>query len=154
MIAKVLGDDTITGLPLAFFLGLVVGIEREWRGGAVGIRACVLISLAAAAFADLVISEADPTGYGAGLGAIATGVGFLGAGAILREGRSVRGLSAAATIWCLAGIGALAGAAHHVDAVWLTLIVVLVNVVLRPIQVAVRRRRGAVADPEQDALEA
>lgn len=138
----VFNDATLSGLPLAFFLGALVGAEREWRQtNAAGLRACVLVSVAAAAFADLMVARVDASNLGAGFGAIATGVGFLGAGAIMREGANVRGLSTAATIWCIAAIGAQAGAGETVGAVWLTILVLLINTVLKPLQDLVRRRR-------------
>jgi putative Mg2+ transporter-C (MgtC) family protein len=88
-------------------------------------------------------TRVPPSGLGAGFGAIATGVGFLGAGAILREGASVRGLSTAATLWCVAAVGAI----------WLTVLVLLINTVLKPVQGFIRRRRPAQRSAEEKALE-
>ncbi len=79
-------DSTLAGLPLAFLLGATVGAEREWRQSPASLRACTLICVAAAGFADLAITRVDPGNLGAAFGPIAQGVGFLGAGAILREG--------------------------------------------------------------------
>lgn len=146
-------DATIAGLPLAFVLGAVLGAEREWRQSAASLRTCVLISVAAAAFADLMITRAEPSGLASGFGALATGVGFLGAGAIMREGANVRGLSTAATIWCVSAIGAQAGAGEPVGAIWLTLLVLLINTLLKPVQGWIRRRRPARPSPEDAALE-
>jgi len=135
-----LADTTLTGLPLAFLLGLLVGAEREWRRhNAAGLRSCVLVAVAAAAFADLMVTRVDPGNLGAGFGAIATGVGFLGAGSIMRDGVRVRGLSTAATIWCVAAIGAQAGAGETIGAVWLTVLVLLINTILQPVQRLIRR---------------
>jgi putative Mg2+ transporter-C (MgtC) family protein len=154
LIEHLLGDTTLPGLPIAFVLGAAVGAEREWRQStAAGLRSCVLVSVAAAAFADLMVSRADPVSLGAGFGAIATGVGFLGAGAILREGANIRGLSTAATIWCVAAIGAQAGAGETVGAIWLTILVLLINTVLKPLQRLIRRRRPAVPSAQDAALE-
>jgi len=137
-------DPTIAGLPLAFVLGLLVGAEREWRRqNAAGLRSCLLVAIAAAAFADLMVARVDPSNLGAGFGAIATGVGFLGAGSILRDGLKVRGLSTAATIWCVAAIGAQAGAGEAVGAIWLTALVLLINIALKPMQRLIRRLGGA-----------
>ncbi|MBK1661422.1 MgtC/SapB family protein [Paracraurococcus ruber] len=147
------GDSTLSGLPLAFLLGALVGAEREWRQSAASLRACVLVSVAAAAFADLMATRVDPHNLGAAFGAIATGVGFLGAGAIMREGANVRGLSTAATIWCVAAIGAQAGAQEALGAVWLTGLVLLVNIVLKPVQRLIHRRRPRHASAEDRALE-
>ncbi|MDB5372869.1 MAG: hypothetical protein JWP04_1511 [Belnapia sp.] len=136
-----LADSTLLGLPVAFVLGALVGLEREWCRNAAGLRTCVLVTTAAAAFADLMTTQVHPNNLGAGFGAIATGVGFLGAGTIMQNGASVRGLSTAATLWCLAAIGATAGAGETVAAVWLTLLVLAVNIVLKPVARLVRRIR-------------
>lgn len=146
-------DTTLTGVPLAFLLGALVGAEREWRRSAASLRTCVLVSVAAGAFADLMITRVEPGNLGAGFGAIATGVGFLGAGAILREGANVRGLSTAATIWCVAAIGAQAGAGEPVGAVGLAILVLLINTLLKPLQGWIRDRRPARPSPEDAALE-
>lgn len=146
-------DTTLAGLPLAFLLGAAVGAEREWRQSAASLRACVLIAVAAAGFADLMTTRVEPTNLGAAFGAIATGVGFLGAGAIMREGANVRGLSTAATIWCVAAIGAQAGAQETVGAIWLTVLVLLINLLLKPVQRVIRRKRPAQPSAEDRALE-
>jgi putative Mg2+ transporter-C (MgtC) family protein len=147
-------DTTLRGLPLAFLLGALVGAEREWRqSNAAGLRSSVLVCVAAAAFADLMVTRVDPTNLGAGFGAIATGVGFLGAGAILRQGPDVRGLSTAATIWCVAAIGAQAGAGEAVGAVSLTILVLLINTVLRPVQRLIRERRPRTRSADDIGLD-
>jgi putative Mg2+ transporter-C (MgtC) family protein len=154
LLAWLSDDTTLAGLPLAFLLGAAVGAEREWRQStAAGLRSCVLVSVAAGAFADLMVTRVETSNLGAGFGAIATGVGFLGAGAILREGANVRGLSTAATIWCVAAIGAQAGAGETVGAVWLTVLVLLINTLLKPLQSLIRRLRPARASAEDASLE-
>ena len=144
-------DTTLYGLPLAFLLGAAVGAEREWRHKLGGLRTCALVALASAAVADLMLTQVAPSNLGAGYGAVMTGVGFLGAGMIMREGTTVRGLSTAATIWCVAAIGLSAGAGEAIGALLLTAMVLAVNVLLRPVAAFVRRRRPK-ARPE-DAQE-
>ncbi len=88
--------------------GMVIGIEREWREKAAGFRTITLVSLGSAAFvlgAQTLTDEAT----GRAIAGVATGVGFLGAGAILRERRDVFGLTTAAAVWLAAAIGAAAG---------------------------------------------
>ena len=131
-------DSTLAGLPLAFLLGAAVGAEREWRQSPASLRACTLI---------------DPTNLGAAFGAIAQGVGFLGAGAILREGLSVKGLSTAATIWCVAAIGAQAGAQESVGAIWLTVLVLAVNLILKPVQKLIHALRPARPSADDAMME-
>jgi putative Mg2+ transporter-C (MgtC) family protein len=135
LINWIVADRTIPSLPLAFLLGAMVGAEREWanecRGRPAYLRAG---SVAAAAFPDLMATWVDPANLGAGLGAIATGVGFLGAGANMRAGATIHGLSIAATIWCVAAIGAQAGVGEVTGAIWLTILVLLIDTVLVPVQ--------------------
>lgn len=146
---RLLADSTLYSLPLAFTLGALIGAEREWRRKAGGLRTCALVALAAAGIADLMLSQVSPSNLGAGYGAVATGVGFLGAGVIMKEGPTVRGLSTAATIWCVAAVGLFAGAGEIIGAVMLTAMVLAVNIVLRPIAGLVRRRRPA---PEAEGM--
>jgi putative Mg2+ transporter-C (MgtC) family protein len=103
--------------------------------GATAWRVCapILLCLGAATFvifAALVPGEASPTRVAA---QVVSGIGFLGAGLIFREGLSVRGLNTAATLWCSAAIGVLAGAGHLLFATVATGFVVFVNLLLRPI---------------------
>lgn len=142
-------DPTVVVLPAAAICGLLMGIERELRGHRGQLRVCVLVCVAAAAFADLVVTRADSTNWANGFGSIAQGVGFLGAGLIMKDGATVRGVSTAATLWCVAAAGAAAGAREIVAAALVTLIVLGVNLVLRPINLWARRNRSvAGADSE------
>ena len=90
-------------------------------------------------------------GWGTAFGAVATGVGFLGAGAILKAGRSVTGLGDAATIWCVAMLGVLIGAREFTAAIVVTALVLTVNVLLRPVAGWIDRHR-ARRKPEDDVL--
>lgn len=101
-------------LLLAVVLGGLIGLEREIHGHPAGMRThilvCVgsaLITIVSTTIADLNGSKGDPARLAA---QIVTGIGFLGAGAILREGASIRGLTTAASIWTTAGIGIALGA--------------------------------------------
>ena len=133
-------DTTLTGLPLAFLLGALVGAEREWRQNAAGLRSCVLVSVAAAGFADLMTTRVEPGNLGAAFGAIATGVGFIGAGVILRRGMTVRGLSTAATFWAVAAVGTASGVEEFGMALGLTVLVFSAHVALRPISALIERK--------------
>jgi putative Mg2+ transporter-C (MgtC) family protein len=134
-------DPTSVVLPVAAICGLLIGTERELRGHTGQLRVCVLVCIAAAAFSDLVVTRAESTNWANGFGSIAQGVGFLGAGLIMKDGATVRGVSTAATLWCVAAAGAAAGAREILSAVVVTLMVVGVNVVLRPISTWARRQR-------------
>ncbi|MCB1326055.1 MAG: MgtC/SapB family protein [Spirochaetales bacterium] len=108
-------------LAVAAFCGLLVGLERGYRGKPAGLRTHILISVGAALFmvlsihvAEAAVSmgyrNADPARIAA---QIVTGIGFLGAGAIIQNRGLVLGLTSAATIWCMAAIGMAAGAGMH-----------------------------------------
>jgi putative Mg2+ transporter-C (MgtC) family protein len=132
------------GLRLGTGLGLgaVIGIERQWRARGAGLRTNALVATGAVLF--VLLSNygfdtgllgtgrivADPTRVAA---QIVSGIGFLGAGVILRDGLNVRGLNTAASLWCSAAVGALAGAGMYPIAALGTAAVIIANVVLRPL---------------------
>jgi len=109
--------DTAGSLALALLLGAVIGAERQYRERIASLRTNVLVALGAAAFVDLGIQMAGGDGAMRVLANVVTGVGFLGAGLILREGGTIRGLNTAATVWCSAAVGAAAGANLPVQAI-------------------------------------
>jgi putative Mg2+ transporter-C (MgtC) family protein len=102
-------------LLLATVLGGVIGFQREWTGKEAGLRTNMLICTGSALFTALSL-YAFPGSEPARIAAqIATGVGFIGAGVILhRDGGAVKGLTSAATIWAVAGIGMAAGAGMYI----------------------------------------
>jgi putative Mg2+ transporter-C (MgtC) family protein len=120
--------------------GAVIGIERQWRARMAGLRTNALVATGAALFVLLSAygfdagpqggMRFDPTRVAA---QIVSGIGFLGAGVILRDGLNVRGLNTAATLWCSAAVGALAGAGMYPMAAIGTVAVIIANVVLRPV---------------------
>lgn len=123
-------------------LGTVIGFERQYRARMAGLRTNALVAAGATLFVLLSAhgftgESADPTRVAA---QIVSGIGFLGAGVILREGLTVRGLNTAATLWCSAAVGSLAGAGLYVVALSGTVAVVAVNVALRPLGRVVDRR--------------
>ncbi len=124
--------NALVATVIAALLGAAIGAEREWRRHPGGLRSAALVAAAACVFARiaLIYGGGNP---GAALGAIATGVGFLGAGVILRHGTQVRGLSTAATFWAVAAIGTAAGIFEYVQAVALTCVVFFAHVALRPL---------------------
>ena len=128
--------EVILRLLLASVLGGVIGFQREWTGKEAGLRTNMLISLGAALLTVLSIygfSGSDPSRIAAG---VATGIGFIGAGVILhRSGGGVIGLTSAATIFTVAGIGMAAGAGKYIIAVGacgIALIVLLLPHLHRP----------------------
>jgi putative Mg2+ transporter-C (MgtC) family protein len=139
-------DELVLRLALAAVLGAAIGLERELREREAGLRTHLLVSLGSALFTVVsaygfhsflasgqAVVRADPSRIAA---QIVTGIGFLGAGAIIRQGLSVRGLTTAATLWVVAAIGLAAGAGYYSAAVVTT---VLVLVSLWPLRVVAHR---------------
>lgn len=125
--------DTALSLALALLLGALIGAERQYRERTASLRTNVLVALGSAAFVDMGIQTGGADGAMRVVANVVTGVGFLGAGLILKEGANIRGLNTAATVWCSAAVGASAGANLPVQAVALTVFVLVCNTVLRPI---------------------
>ncbi|WP_406230878.1 MgtC/SapB family protein [Nocardia sp. NBC_01009] len=125
--------------------GTVIGFERQYRARGAGLRTNALVSAGATLFVLLSANgfegaTADPTRVAA---QIVSGIGFLGAGVIIRDGLNVRGLNTAATLWCSAAVGALAGAGMLGTALAGTVAVVVVNIALRAAGRAVDRQPDA-----------
>jgi putative Mg2+ transporter-C (MgtC) family protein len=122
--------ELLLRLALAVALCGAIGLERETRGQVAGLRTHILVGLGAAlftlvsayAFEGAPGSEPDPTRIAA---QIVTGIGFLGAGTIIRQGLTVRGLTTAAALWIVAAIGMAAGAGYYFGAVATTAIVLV-----------------------------
>ncbi len=131
----------LTGL----LLGAAVGFERQLRSRTAGVRTNALVSLGAALFVimgafSFTGAEADPTRVAA---QIVSGIGFLGAGVIMKQGASISGLNTAATLWASAAVGALAGGGMYLVALGGTAAIVLSNIVLRPLGRLLDRAGGA-----------
>jgi putative Mg2+ transporter-C (MgtC) family protein len=127
-------------------LGTVIGFERQYRARMAGLRTNALVAVGATLFVLLSANgfsgaTADPTRVAA---QIVSGIGFLGAGVILRDGLNLRGLNTAATLWCSAAVGALAGAGMFTVALAGTVGVLVVNVALRAAGRIVDRRTETV----------
>jgi putative Mg2+ transporter-C (MgtC) family protein len=137
-----LGADTgyAARLLLAAFLGALVGLERELHDHPAGMRTHLLVSLGSAGFTVLSIAMAGPGADPTRIAAqIVSGIGFLGAGAILKEGATIRGLTTAASLWSVAAVGMAAGAGVWVVAATITAIAI---VSLWPLRVVTERVIG------------
>jgi putative Mg2+ transporter-C (MgtC) family protein len=133
-----------TRLGLALILGSVIGAERQWRQRTAGLRTNALVAAGAAMFvmlAALTAGTADASFRIAGQ--VVSGIGFVGAGVILRHGASVTGLNTAATLWCSAAIGVLSGYGMCDLAVTGAIGVIAAHIGLRPIGRAINRRSTA-----------
>jgi putative Mg2+ transporter-C (MgtC) family protein len=133
-------------LGTAVALGAVIGFERQWRQRLAGLRTNTLVALGAASFVvyeNLFSSEANITRVAA---QVVSGIGFLGAGIIFREGLNVRGLNTAATLWCSAAVGVLAGGGALSYAALAAGLVIVVNLLLRPLVQRINRQPFATAE--------
>jgi putative Mg2+ transporter-C (MgtC) family protein len=131
---------TLLVFGVAFVLGTLIGLERQWRQRSAGLRTTTLVTTGAAAFADLGWQLLGADGATRIISYIVSGMGFLGAGVILKDGTNIRGLNTAATLWCSAAVGAFCGSGLLPDAVGLTLFVLAGNTLLRPLVNYVNRR--------------
>jgi len=139
--------DLMLRLLLAAGLGGAIGIERELRRKPAGLRTNILIALGAALFTIMSIQLGHEAGTSDRIAAqIVTGIGFVGAGAILRSGHNVQGMTTAATIWVNAAIGIAAGAGEYAMAAISTVITLLVLAVLGPFEAYFDRRAGITSD--------
>jgi putative Mg2+ transporter-C (MgtC) family protein len=130
---------SVPRLLLALVLGAIIGGERQWRQRAAGMRTNTLVCFGAAAFVDLASNVGGPTSTNV-IAYVVSGVGFLGAGAIMKDGGSITGLNTAATLWCSAAVGACAGAGELLNATFVTALLIGINVVLRPLSRYIDRR--------------
>lgn len=114
----------------ALFSGLFIGIEREIRNKNAGLKTNGLVSLGAAVFVliSLYFRGEPSVDITRVIGQVVTGIGFIGAGVILHKGTTVRGLTTAATVWCSAAAGCLAGVGMYKELLVLTVVIVFVNV--------------------------
>lgn len=131
--------DTLVSLTAAFVLGTLIGAERQYRLRTAGLRTNVLVAVGAAAFVDLAMQLAGADGAVRVIAYVVSGIGFLGAGVIMKEGMNVRGLNTAATLWSSAAVGCCAGADMLAQAVALTVFVLAGNTLLRPLVNAINR---------------
>jgi putative Mg2+ transporter-C (MgtC) family protein len=130
-------------LGLALLLGAIVGAERQWRQRTAGLRTNALVAAGSAMFVMLSALASRPDDSFRIAGQVVSGIGFLGAGVILRNGLNVSGLNTAATLWCSAAIGTLSGYGMYGSAIIGAIAVLSANVGPRPIGKALNRGNGA-----------
>jgi putative Mg2+ transporter-C (MgtC) family protein len=147
-----LGVELLARVGLATVLGIAIGMERHWRSRMAGLQTMALVSMGSALFIVLGAYTfdniaVDPTRVAA---QIAQGIGFLGAGVIMKQGASISGLNTAATLWATAAVGALAGAWMWREAIAGTLLIIAGNVFLNPLEVrmdSLGSRKGRPGPP-------
>ena len=122
--------DFIIRISICFILSILVGIERQYRHKTVGLRTNVLVSIGAFMFVSVSFNSLD-TDYTRIAAQVVSGIGFLGAGVILRDGNRIKGLNTAATLWCVSAIGVLTAFGLIIEATIGTLFILLSNILLR-----------------------
>ncbi len=147
----ILGINEILGLLFAVVLGGAIGLEREINGKPAGLRTNIIICLGAAAFTLVArrLGLDAPDAPGRVAAGIITGVGFLGAGALIQEGSGVHGLTTAAGIWLVASIGVACGMGYYLLAALTTFLALVALFGLMPITKKIRRRRQHKQDNNQ-----
>ena len=119
---------------VALFAGFIIGFERQWHHKSAGLRTNTLVAVGAALYVLLSILIIHPNGdITRVIGQVVTGIGFLCAGVIFREGISVHGLTTAVTIWCSSAIGCLAAAGYFAETFIATFLILAINSLLKPI---------------------
>ncbi|TRO67109.1 MgtC/SapB family protein [Christiangramia sabulilitoris] len=125
------------------FAGLLMGLERQFKGKPAGLKTNMLVALGASAFIiiSLIFQDSGGTDMTRIVGQVVVGVGFLGAGVILhgQDGKKVEGLATAATIWCSAAAGCFAGFGLYLPLLVFTIFVVIINLVFGYLNVKVKR---------------
>ncbi|AMP01626.1 MgtC/SapB family protein [Collimonas sp. NPDC087041] len=125
---------------LALTLGSLIGAERQMRQRMAGLRTNALVSIGASLFVMVSAFESDPQGATRIASYVVSGIGFLGAGVIMREGINVRGLNTAATLWCSAAVGVLCGLGHALEAAIGAAAILGANVLLRGVSHMINRQ--------------
>ncbi|GBQ86545.1 MgtC/SapB family protein [Asaia krungthepensis] len=131
--------DSSISLLSAFVFGTLIGAERQYRQRTAGVRTNALVALGGAAFVDLAQRIAGDVESLRVIAYVVSGIGFLGAGAIIKEGATVRGMNTAATLWCSAAVGACVGSDMLAEGFLLTFFIIAGNTLLRPIVRAIDR---------------
>jgi putative Mg2+ transporter-C (MgtC) family protein len=134
-------------LLISVGLGIVIGIERQYRRHEAGLKTNALVAAGSAMFVMMASFFTEPDRI---VAQIMPGIGFLGAGMIMRDGLHPRGLNTAATLWCSASIGTLAGSGHSTIAAIGAAVIVSANIILRMVANWVDRRIGKTADSSDD----
>ena len=132
--------DTGVSLTAAFIFGGLIGLERQYRQRTAGLRTNILVAIGSAIFVDAGNRLTGHDGAVHVMAYVVSGIGFLGAGVIMREEGNVRGINTAATLWASGAVGACAGADLILEAGLATLFVLAANTLLRPVVTLINRQ--------------
>ncbi|MBU3617818.1 MgtC/SapB family protein [Polynucleobacter sp. JS-Fieb-80-E5] len=132
--------DTAISLTAAFFFGGLIGLERQYRQRTAGLRTNILVAIGAAIFVDAGNRLTGHDGAVHVMAYVVSGIGFLGAGVIMREEGNVRGINTAATLWASGAVGACAGADLILESGLATVFILAANTLLRPVVTFINRQ--------------
>ena len=132
--------NMVVSLVTAFLLGGLIGFERQVRQRTAGLRTNTLVAVSAAVFVAMAYRLTGHEGAVHVAAYVVSGIGFLGAGAIMKQGANITGLNTAATLWGSAAVGACAGASLIGEAFLAALFVLASNTLLRPVVNQINRR--------------
>lgn len=129
-------------LLAALVAGFLIGFERQWHHKSAGLKTNTLVSVGAAIFVliSILVTENGHGDVTRIIGQVVTGIGFLCAGIIFKEGLSVHGLTTAVTVWCCSAVGCLAAAGYFKETFIATLVIIGVNLVLKPLDAWLTKR--------------
>lgn len=136
-------QEFLIRIIMSFFLSFCIGLERQWRGRAIGLRTNVLVSVGAFLFVSFSI-ETNATDISRIAAQVVSGIGFLGAGVILKDKASIKGLNTAATLWCNAAIGTLCAAGLIMEASIGAFFILFANIILRSITHKLNRNQNKI----------
>jgi len=125
-------------LSVAFALGAIIGTERQWRQRMAGLRTNMLVAVGAAMFVAMG-AKIGGDAIGRVTSYVVSGIGFLGAGVIMKDGTNVKGLNTAATLWCSAAIGAFCGDGFLSEAFVGTGFIIVTHLLMRPLGIRLSR---------------
>lgn len=147
-------------LIIALVCGILIGLERQLRQRSAGLTTNSLVSVGACVFiliSETVIANAVTSGGLVNndnlrvLAQIVTGIGFLGAGVILRDGFTIHGLNSAATLWCSAAVGSMCGYGLWREAIISVLVILFINWILKSVEryLETHQKNNPAAEPYQ-----
>jgi putative Mg2+ transporter-C (MgtC) family protein len=138
--------ELLARVLLSLVFGLIVGVERQWHHKNAGIKTNTLVAVGSTAFALISARGFGPTNNPAAVAAgVVTGIGFIGAGVILRRGGSIQGINSAATLWATASMGLAIGQGYYKLASVILVAVLIIQLPLRWITNFIDKRSGLVS---------
>ena len=141
--------EIILRLALSLVFGLIIGIERQWHHKNAGLKTNTLVAVGSTAFALISLHGFGPNSNPAQVAAgVVTGIGFLGAGVIMRRSGSVQGINTAATLWATASMGLAVGAGYYALAPLLLVTVLIIQLPLRWVAQFIDKRSGFISPTE------